>query len=268
MTTRRRKRHFGGVVEHATGFELPDALAADQWATLLRAVARDHASCRWKIGDLARHGEVRYGHMYDRVTAETGLSYSSIATAKSLAGKFEICRRRQSVSWGHHAEVAGLPVAEQDRLLDLAEQNGWSRDTLREAASRIRPAARQPIIRLEITRTESPLVGRPVQTTSTVITVPSRVPASEPEVTPLAMLPQRYRDEVHSPTVSLTAIGSDSEASALRDAIRRLEGLVSDCGWALNASNGETARRLREGIERQLFGVEEGNPKPRRRGLH
>jgi hypothetical protein len=75
MAAPRRKRLLNGVVEYATGITLPDGIGADQWAGLVQRVARDHSSSRWKLGDLARYGEPRYGRMYEQAMAATGLSY-------------------------------------------------------------------------------------------------------------------------------------------------------------------------------------------------
>jgi hypothetical protein len=42
-----------------------------------------------------------------------------------VAGRFELSRRRDSLSFGHHAEVAALPGPEQDFWLRKAEEFGW-----------------------------------------------------------------------------------------------------------------------------------------------
>ena len=46
--------------------------------------------------------------------------------ASWVAGQIETSRRREVLSWGHHAEVAALPPAQQEKLLNEAEENGWS----------------------------------------------------------------------------------------------------------------------------------------------
>lgn len=48
-----------------------------------------------------------------------------------MAGRFELSRRRDTLSFGHHAEVAALPAPEQDFWLRTAEQSGWSTRRLR-----------------------------------------------------------------------------------------------------------------------------------------
>jgi hypothetical protein len=62
-----------------------------------------------------------YGKTYDTAVSETGLGYQTIANLKSVARKVDISRRRENLSFGHHAEVAALPAEQQQRLLDLAD---------------------------------------------------------------------------------------------------------------------------------------------------
>jgi hypothetical protein len=80
-------------------------------------------------------GEGKYGEMYEQAIAATKLSYDHLAPAKLVAKCFEICRRRQNLSWSHHHEVAHLDdPAEQDRLLDEAEKTAGRRSPSRTAA--------------------------------------------------------------------------------------------------------------------------------------
>jgi hypothetical protein len=49
---------------------------------------------------------------------------------------FETSRRRELLSWSHHAEVAALDPEDQNHLLDLAESEGWTvKQTRRKANS-------------------------------------------------------------------------------------------------------------------------------------
>jgi hypothetical protein len=51
-----------------------------------------------------------------------GLNYQYAHDLAWVAGKFELSRRRETpVSFTHHREVAALPPADQDRLLDWVE---------------------------------------------------------------------------------------------------------------------------------------------------
>jgi len=57
---------------------------------------------------------------------ETGFEYSTLANDKSVASKFEFYRRRENLSWSHHAEVAGLEPDEQvERIAEQIQQHGY-----------------------------------------------------------------------------------------------------------------------------------------------
>jgi hypothetical protein len=69
------------------------------------------------------------------VIEATGLSYGSVANSKSVSDKFrDFSRRREKLSWRHHADVSGLSSERADELLSLAETNRWSTRRLREEA--------------------------------------------------------------------------------------------------------------------------------------
>ena len=57
----------------------------------------------------------------------TGLDYQTLREYGVVARRFEWSRRRDNLSFQHHAEVCALTGAEQDRWLDLAAPNRWSR---------------------------------------------------------------------------------------------------------------------------------------------
>jgi hypothetical protein len=56
----------------------------------------------------------------------------------SVAGRFEVSRRRGGLSFSHHAEVAGLPAEEQELWLDRAEVARLSVRSLRSELRRAR----------------------------------------------------------------------------------------------------------------------------------
>lgn len=60
------------------------------------------------------------------------LDYQTLRNYAWVARRFELSRRRNRLSFQHHAEVAALPPEDQDHWLDLAEGKGWSRNELRK----------------------------------------------------------------------------------------------------------------------------------------
>ncbi len=88
---------------------------------------------RWALGDWAAEGARCHGDL-TAAAAEIGLSAGALFNLASVARKIKPSRRREVLSWDHHAAVASLPAAAADRLLDRAEAEGWSREVMREEA--------------------------------------------------------------------------------------------------------------------------------------
>jgi len=112
-------------------------------------IFRVRQSCHWWIGDWLNYGEAAYGEKYAQAIDETKYSYYTLAHDKTVAARVESCRRRQNLSWSHHAEVASLTPAKQDELLDLAEANSWSREDLRDAVRAAKSDGANPSIEQE-----------------------------------------------------------------------------------------------------------------------
>lgn len=58
---------------------------------------------------------------------------NSVINFMSVATKFEMSRRREVPTWPRHEAPAGLPVDNQEKWLDLAEENELSIHALRTA---------------------------------------------------------------------------------------------------------------------------------------
>jgi hypothetical protein len=90
------------------GLQLPESLSFEQWENIGSTLHSVEGSIQWWIGDWLNYGEQRYGEKYSQALEVTDASYQTLAHAKSVASKFEFCRRRQNLSWSHHQEVASL----------------------------------------------------------------------------------------------------------------------------------------------------------------
>jgi len=71
--------------------------------------------------------------MYEEAIAATGYDYGSLRNQKTVASEFDLSRRRDNLPWSFHAEVSGLPEVAQERLLNQAEAENWTRAELRKA---------------------------------------------------------------------------------------------------------------------------------------
>jgi hypothetical protein len=99
----------------------------------------------WKIGDWLMVGETEFKQQaIEEAMRITGRSQSTIWDFLRVARAFQVhSRRRESLSWSHHKEVAvtGLTPETQDRLLDSAAMNKLSVQKLRVKVEREKKGA-------------------------------------------------------------------------------------------------------------------------------
>ena len=86
----------------------------------------------WWIGDWLRYGNEAFGERYVRAARITGYGVQTLMNMVYVASRFESERRREKLSWSHHAEVAALEPADQVRWLKRAEAERFSVRCLRE----------------------------------------------------------------------------------------------------------------------------------------
>jgi hypothetical protein len=109
----------------------------------------------WWLGDWILYGEYTYGKRYAEALKLAPLSYQTLRNHAWVARRFPVSRRRDALSFQHHAEVAALPDAERELWLQRAERMGWTRNELRRhlvaarEAERVR-AAPPGIVRIEL----------------------------------------------------------------------------------------------------------------------
>jgi len=118
------------------GLEFTRRPTFEEWVRVgvsLMAIGR---KWQWWVGDWLNVGEREFGEMHAQaVDAAALLDYDvdTIRRAMWVAGRFPHVRRRTTMSFAHHEAVASLEPADQDVLLDKAEEYGWTSKMLREA---------------------------------------------------------------------------------------------------------------------------------------
>lgn len=112
--------------------ELGRELTYDQYETFAGAFGSINRSCAWWIGDLLNAAEGVHGETFAQIAFRTGLGEQTLLNRKYVCAHVPPDRRRASLPFSVHAEVAPLSAAEQKRWLDRAEKGGWTRDILRE----------------------------------------------------------------------------------------------------------------------------------------
>jgi hypothetical protein len=95
----------------STDLILPDNMSEADWRKAGVILGGLDRTLTWAIGDWWQFGH-RYGDRKAIVTAKDwqGVSYESCMNAASVARKFPTSRRREVLSFDHHAAVASLPA--------------------------------------------------------------------------------------------------------------------------------------------------------------
>ena len=125
-----------GGAGDALSLDIPEDIGREVWLELGRELHRRREVSQWALGDWACHGDRRYGDLAE-AAAEIGIGYGNLRNLASVSRKIELSRRRDTLSWSHHAAVASLAPEVGDGLLDRAEAEGWSREVIREEAKAV-----------------------------------------------------------------------------------------------------------------------------------
>src|SRR4051794_38435324 len=101
------------------GLTLPDTLSREDWLSIGVRLGRAERGVMWEIGEWWNFAEHRYGDRAALVRADDwdGPAFQTCVNAGNVAQRFKGNRRRLSLSFSHHAEVAALPSQEADTLL-------------------------------------------------------------------------------------------------------------------------------------------------------
>jgi hypothetical protein len=106
-------------------------LAFDEWVRVGGKVAVVSDSSAWWVGDWLNFGRASYRGRYKTALALTSLDYQTLRNYAWVASRFAPSRRRDTISFGHYAELAALSDEDQDGWLAQCAAEQWSRAELR-----------------------------------------------------------------------------------------------------------------------------------------
>jgi hypothetical protein len=138
-----------------TALVLPPETPYEQCEALAAMFGQLHRTSAWLIGDLLNHIERVYGETYAQAAEATGLSKGALMNYTSVCAHIPRSRRRATVPFSTHMEVAYLEPPEQERWLKEAAANRWTKEELR--AARKKEADPTPALEPNV----CPTCGRP-----------------------------------------------------------------------------------------------------------
>jgi len=123
---------WDGVAFAQNALSIRADLTFEDWQQLGGALRTIEGAVHWWLGDWLNYGERKYGETYAQAVDTTGFDVQTLKNDAWVAEHIESSRRRDDLSFGHHAEVASLSPDKQDEWLSLAEANKWPRAILRQ----------------------------------------------------------------------------------------------------------------------------------------
>lgn len=137
------------------GLRIDRRLSYEEWERAGHHLTNVIDSSSWCLGDWLAYGKEHYSDRYEQAIRAAGLQYQTLRNYAWVSHQFPLHRRRDTLTFQHHAEVASLTVDDQDRWLDQAEQQLWTTKQLRmqvraERNKAVDPSGRSPIPRIEV----------------------------------------------------------------------------------------------------------------------
>jgi hypothetical protein len=102
----------------ALGWQPPQTLDRAGWLAAGVSLAEFGRVNNWWVGDWIRYGNAHWGEKYTEAARVTGLDAKTLRNIAYVASRFQLSRRRDNLSWTHHAELAALSPDQQDQWLD------------------------------------------------------------------------------------------------------------------------------------------------------
>lgn len=109
-----------GIDITETGWQPARPLAFSEWREAGDQLLRVGRAWQWWVGDWILYGESAFEDKYADVIEQTGYEYATISHVISVARRVDASRRRDELSWSHHAEVAPLEPDQQVEWLQRA----------------------------------------------------------------------------------------------------------------------------------------------------
>lgn len=122
---------FAGFQLRKNGLTIAGSPSFKQWEEIGKFINRSAQAVQFWRGDWLNFGENTYDQ-WTQYFSQDESAYQTLANEKWVASKVPFSRRRENLSWSHHAEVADLEPEEQEVMLKKAEEEHLNRAVFRK----------------------------------------------------------------------------------------------------------------------------------------
>jgi hypothetical protein len=137
------------------------AISLSQWVADGQRLGAIGRGVNWWLGDWLRFGNAKFGERYVRASRITGYDVQTLMNMVYVASRFDADRRRERLSWSHHAELAALEPEDQEQWLTRAEDERLSVRDLRGELRRVTRAQEKDVIAATSREDASPPAAEP-----------------------------------------------------------------------------------------------------------
>jgi site-specific DNA-methyltransferase (adenine-specific) len=110
----------------------------DEWLPFTQSLISAGKRVSWWIADALAFGDAAYGQRYAQALETDTYTYDSLRNLASISRSVEVSRRRDTVPFSHHAEVAALEPEIQEVFLARAAEEPVTRQEFREEIKEFR----------------------------------------------------------------------------------------------------------------------------------
>jgi hypothetical protein len=136
---------------HETGLKIKESIDIQQWLDLTEKTLRFDDEARvhserenkWRIADVLNYGEEHFPQEYAQAFDPEKHGEKTLLNYMRVGKAIEPVRRRKQLSFGHHSVIYKLEFEQQEEMLNLAVQNGYSVSQFRKAVREAYPSKKR-----------------------------------------------------------------------------------------------------------------------------
>ena len=126
----------------ATGYQFPANMSLGYCAEAWAFARSLHGLSRWAVGDVMVYMKDHFPENYHQVIDTEQGEYNTWLAWERVARAFPVYSRVEGVSWSHHKETAAMDINEALSWLHKADEEGWSKEGMRDRIASHKAAKR------------------------------------------------------------------------------------------------------------------------------